>query len=447
MLPAAYDYDKNRNDENGEDAYGLWITDGNGYNIAASKGYEMLSGLQASEFIGLHMSDMLKQKVLDNSVTLKVLAENKPFIIPQTILPNNRKLLASGTPIYDQNGNIIFVVTTVRPYNDLNGEPMNTDTQVYIEGVGKIVSKSPAMQDVLSKASRAACFDSTVIITGESGVGKEVIARLIHHLSRRNNGPFVRVNAGAIPSELFESELFGYKAGAFTGAAHGGKKGLVQAAHGGTLFLDEISELPISMQVKLLRLLQEREFLPVGATHPVKADVRFVAATNRNLRELVDQGKFREDLYYRLNVVPINIPPLRQRPEDIFELINHFLNKMRLDYHIQKRFTSDAISLLLSYEWPGNVRELENLIERIVVLYPDKEITKSIVQEELGLLNPTPGLIINGLEISNLQNAVQEFEKKLIIQALGDTNSLETAAKKLGIHRTTLLRKIQKYKI
>jgi len=169
------------------------------------------------------------------------------------------------------------------------------------------------MQDVLAKASRASCSDATIIITGESGVGKEIIAQFIHHLSRRKNGPFVRVNVGAIPAELFESELFGYKAGAFTGAARGGKKGLVHAANGGTLFLDEISELPISMQVKILRLLQEREYLPVGATEPEYTDVRFIAATNRNLRELVAQGKFREDLFYRLNVIPINIPPLRDK--------------------------------------------------------------------------------------------------------------------------------------
>ncbi|WP_347488752.1 sigma-54 interaction domain-containing protein [Desulfoscipio sp. XC116] len=440
---------KKQNFTHGEDAYGLWITDGRGYNIAASKGYETISGLEARDFIGLHMSEMVKQRVLDNSVTLKVLTEKKSLIIPQTILTNKRKLIAYGTPIYDQGGDIIFVVTTVKPDVNLNGLKNNIHTQVYIDGIGKIVSKSSAMQDVLAKASRAACYNSTVIITGESGVGKEVIAKLIHHLSPRGNGPFIKINAGAIPPELFESELFGYKAGAFTGAARGGKKGLAQAAHKGTLFLDEIGELTKSMQVKLLRLLQEREYLPIGALQPEKVNVRFIAATNRNLHKLVDQGKFREDLFYRLNVIPINIPPLRERPEDICSLINHFFQKLNMNFTVEKTFTSDAMSSLVSYNWPGNVRELENLIERLVVFYPNTTVNGSIIQEELGLLNLTPGLDINKSEFTNLPNAVQEFERKLIIKflSLSNSNSFEDIAKELGIHRTTLIRKLQKYNI
>ncbi|WP_161486110.1 sigma-54 interaction domain-containing protein [Desulfotomaculum copahuensis] len=430
-----------------EDTYGLWITNGKGINIGASKTYELLSGLRADEFIGLHMSEMVRQKVLDNSVTLRVLAENRPATITQTILTNQRKLFATGIPVYDQDGNIILVVTTVKAGVELKEKTINVNSGKYVPGIEKVVTTSAAMKKVMTKAARAACFDSTVIITGESGVGKEVIAKLIHHMSRRNIGPFINVNVGAIPGELFESELFGYRSGAFTGAAHSGKKGLVKAATGGTLFLDEISELPLFMQVKLLHLLQEREYLPVGAVHPEKADVRFIAATNRNLRQLVEEGKFREDLFYRLNVIPIEIPPLRDRMEDIYALSNHFLQRMKNDYQVKKFFTADALSKLISYKWPGNVRELENLIERFIVLYPDIKITSNIVEEELGLFNSTPDLNINDLEFPNLQKSVAEFEKRIILKTIDKTNSLEEAANSLGIHRTTLIRKIQKYKL
>ncbi|WP_165613403.1 sigma-54 interaction domain-containing protein [Desulfotruncus arcticus] len=430
-----------------EDTCGIWITDGKGYNVGASRSYEMLSGLEASDFIGLHMSEMVKQKVLDQSVTLKILTEKRPVTIPQTILTNKRKLFASGTPIYDQDGNIILVVTRVSPGIGLSGKTIGNSKQIYIEGIDKVVATSPAMQNVLAKGARAANFDSTVLITGESGVGKEVVARLIHYLSRRSSGPFARINVGAIPEELFESELFGYRAGAFTGAAHSGKKGLVQAAQGGTLFLDEIGELPASMQVKLLHLLQSGEYLPVGAVQPEFADVRFIAATNRNLRDLVTQGKFREDLFYRLNVVPINIPPLRQRVEDIDLLINFFLERLTSKYQVEKDFTPGARSLLIDYKWPGNVRELENIVERFVVLYPDARIVKGMVEEELGLAKEHLNLESDNWELPNLQQAVQKFEKELIIKALGNSGSPVEVAKTLGIHRTTLLRKMQKYQI
>lgn len=429
------------------DTCGIWITDGKGYNVGASRSYELLSGLEASDFIGLHMSEMVKQKVLDQSVTLKILTEKRPATIPQTILTNKRKLFASGTPIYDQDGNIILIVTRVSPGPGLSGKAIDIGKQIYIDGIDKVVASSPAMQNVLAKGARAANFDSTVLITGESGVGKEVVAKLIHHLSRRSSGPFVRINVGAIPEDLFESELFGYRAGAFTGAAHSGKKGLVQTAQGGTLFLDEIGELPASMQVKILHLLQSGEYLPVGAIQPEFANVRFIAATNRNLRELVTRGKFREDLFYRLNVVPINIPPLRQRVEDIHLLINHFLDRLKRKYHVEKDFTPEARSLLVGYQWPGNVRELENIVERFVVLYPDAQIAQGMVEEELGLAMEHSGMESDELALPNLQQAVQNFEKDLLIKALRNSASPEEAAKTLGIHRTTLLRKMQKYNL
>lgn len=430
-----------------EDTRGIWITDGRGYNVGASKSYELLSGLEASDFIGLHMSEMVKQKVIDQSVTLRILAKKRPTTIPQTILTNKRKLFASGTPIYDREGNIILVVTQVSPDMGLNGKAIDIRKQVYIEGIDKVVASSSAMQNVLTKGARAANFDSTVLITGESGVGKEVVARLIHHLSSRSSGPFVRINVGAIPEELFESELFGYRAGAFTGAVHSGKKGLVQTAQGGTLFLDEIGEMPVSMQVKILHLLQSGEYLPVGALQSEFADVRFITATNRNLRELVARGKFREDLFYRLNVVPINIPPLRQRVEDVDLLINYFLERLKRKYRLEKDFSPGARSLLVNYKWPGNVRELENIVERFVVLYPDVQITQGMVEEELGFAEAHPSPESEELELPNLQQAVLEFEKKLISRAIRNSSSQEEVAKALGIHRTTLLRKMQRYNL
>jgi transcriptional regulator with GAF, ATPase, and Fis domain len=309
------------------------------------------------------------------------------------------------------------------------------------------------MQKVFGLIDKVAATDSTVLVLGESGTGKELVARALHYNSPRSQNAFVPVNCGAIPEELLESELFGHEKGAFTGAFRA-RIGRFELANGGSIFLDEVSEMSPSLQVKLLRVVQEREFERVGGVKSLKTDVRIIAATNRNLEEEVEQGRFREDLYYRLNVIPINLPPLRERRDDIPLLVKHFLAKYGTDRNPSLTgFGKKAMNLLMQYRWPGNVRELENLVERMVVLcegtevepgdLPDKILAAGHAQGPSGLV----GIDLPELGI-DLSSAVNEFEKNIIIQALNRSNWVKNrAAKLLNVNRTTLVEKIKKQKL
>jgi two-component system response regulator AtoC len=305
----------------------------------------------------------------------------------------------------------------------------------------------PVMEKILNISQRVAATDSTVLLMGESGTGKELIARFIHNNSRRASNPFIGVNCGAIPSELLESEMFGHERGAFTGAV-GSRMGLFQLANGGTIFLDEIGEMGSPLQVKLLRVLQEREIRPVGADRTVKVDVRVIAASNRDLTVEVEKGRFREDLFYRLQVIPITVPPLRERRSDIPLLVQHFLDK-----HNQQRpgqpckICDEAMVHLWEYDWPGNVRELENLIERMVILSEDGIIRvenlppniRSFISDKK---IPRPTLTEEGID---LNQAVEEFEYRLIDEALRRTKgNKQAAARLLGLKRTTLVAKLRR---
>ncbi len=312
---------------------------------------------------------------------------------------------------------------------------------------GSMVAKSKAMLSVFKLSEKAAQYNTTVLIYGDSGTGKELIARGIHFIGERSKKPLVPVNCGGIPENLLESELFGYVKGAFTGADKN-KKGLFQEAEGGTIFLDEIGELPLSLQVKILRVLQENEIRPVGDSKTMQIDVRVIAATAKNLEEEVGKGTFREDLFYRLNVLPIKLPPLRNRPEDIPLLSQHFIDKfsISLDKEI-KGITSAAMSILLKHSWPGNVRELENVIERAVVLAEGKNLVPenfpAILEAEL-LTDNMDDL----LEEYSLKAAQKVLEKRLITRALEKTGGNRTrAARLLEISHPSLLSKIKVYNI
>ena len=294
------------------------------------------------------------------------------------------------------------------------------------------VGESEKIKEVRSLIYKAAKFDSPVLIYGESGVGKEVVARLIHNLSKRNKNPFVAINCASIPETLLESELFGYKKGAFTGA-YETKKGLLEIANGGTVFFDEICDLPLSLQAKLLRAIETHSFIPIGSTKEEKVDVRIISATNKDLKKLTQEGKFREDLYYRLNVFPIYIPPLRERKEDIEVLIKHFLKIYSKKFNRKYEIKEEAIEILKNYRWPGNVRELENLIERLVILSENGIIDEKIIPEEIKMEK----------EFVDLKKMEYNFLKKVIEECEGD---IKKAAKKLGIHPSTIYRKLKKYK-
>jgi len=313
----------------------------------------------------------------------------------------------------------------------------------------KVIAESPEMRKVLTLAIRAAKTDTTVMILGESGVGKEVLARIIHNTSNRSEtGSFIQINCGAIPEHLLESELFGYEAGAFTGANPKGKAGLFEIANKGTILLDEIGDLPLKLQVKLLRVLQERELLRIGGTTARKLDVRIISATNVNIWDCVQEGTFREDLYYRLNVLPIEIPPLRERKEDIPPLAMYFISLLNEKFGFEKRIASDSFPILESYSWPGNVREIQNFLERLWVFSDDNLIQPQSVQAQLDSLKAKfkfSSIAVN--ELIPIQEAKELVEKELISLAYNRYPSIRKAAKVLGLDHGSVIRKAEKYGI
>ncbi len=308
----------------------------------------------------------------------------------------------------------------------------------------EIIGQSPEMKKVFSIIERVAKQDSTVLIEGESGTGKELVARAIHRQSHRADKPFIKVNCGALNENLLESELFGHEKGAFTGAIRQ-KRGRFELANGGTLFLDEIGDISPTMQVKLLRVIQEQEFERVGGEQTIKVDVRIISATNKNLAELIKKGLFREDLYYRLSVIPIQLPSLRERKSDIPLLANFFLQKiLKNKPGLKKTIPSESMQLFMDYSWPGNIRELENLVERLVVISPAEEIEPELVAQQLGRTLVAPDSYDEG----SLDQTMSDYEKNLILQALKQAGGIKNkAAKLLGIRTSTLYYKMEKYGI
>ncbi len=308
-----------------------------------------------------------------------------------------------------------------------------------------IVGKSEEMEKVFRLVEKVAETDSTILIFGESGTGKELIAREIHFRSVRSNNPFVSINCGALPESLLESELFGHVKGSFTGAIRD-KEGLFKVAQGGSFFLDEVGETSPTIQVKLLRVLQEREIIPVGGTNPIKVDVRLIAATNADLEKAVTHEKFRADLFYRLNVIPVYLPPLRKRKDDVPLLVNHFLKKYndRVAAETQKTISKQAMDVLVNYGWPGNVRELENVIERAVILEETSEIQVESLPDKLRSREQVHASLIT----DKVQVTLEELEKEYLLRVLEDTHwQKKRASSILGINASTLYRKIQRYNL
>lgn len=437
---------------------GIYITDGDGITLYVNSAYERISGFTKNEVLGKHIKSLIKKGMFSQSAVFKVL-QTKKFASVIHHYVTGKKALATGTPVFDVEGNIVRVVCNVRDISELVKlkkelqeskeltSKFSHEVQELIQqqkrDLGNIVVRSPKMTMVLELAARAACFDSTVLLNGESGVGKEIVAKFLHAKSFRSDKPFIKINCAAIPSSLIESEFFGYTKGSFTGARPEGKPGCFELADGGTILLDEVGEIPLDIQPKLLRVIQDGEITPIGATQQKKVDVRIISATNRNLQEEVKMGKFREDLFFRLNVVPIYIPPLRERKEEIAPLIYHFLKKLNQKYCVQKTITSEVIEALTSYTWPGNVRELENLIEYLFVVSGNEEI----------MLQHLPAYIKKdfyvGSEVrsNSLQDIIESVEKKVIISALKTHKSLRKAAEQLDISPATLSRKAKKYNI
>ena len=437
---------------------GLWISDGEGRVVRINKASEEINDIRAEQVLNRKMEDLVAEGLIDRSVTLEVLKRRAAVTMIQH-LKNGKQVLVTGNPVFDKDGKISLVVVNDRDITELNKlraelEESRALSHRYRRELSKaqwredhfpdIVARSATMHRVFDTALRVAEVDSTVLIQGESGVGKGLVAKLIHRASKRKDGPFIRVDCGAIPEPLIESELFGYEPGAFTGALTKGKPGYFEMAEAGTLFLDEIGELPKNIQVKLLRFMEENEVVRIGGTKQKKIDTRIIAATHRDLGSMVQESSFRKDLFFRLNVVPLRVPPLRERPEDIPPLIHHFLQKYNLKCGASKTLRPSAVDGLCMYPFPGNVRELANLLEQLVVLSPNQEVdfqdlpsavrsgssTGTEMPEELGW---------------NLRNAVERVERETLKKAIKEFGSQRRAAGPLGVNQSTLARKIRKY--
>ncbi|MFZ5648651.1 MAG: sigma-54 interaction domain-containing protein [Bacillota bacterium] len=439
---------------------GISIVDRHGKILSSNPAMQRLYKMAAEDYVGKNVNDLVLEGTFNNSVSAQVISTGRPVTILQEVSSGTR-CLTTGVPVFNEEGQLEMVVVNsydvtelyalkerLRQSQKLAGGYQAELTDMRIAQMQKedIVVRSKKMLDILDLARRLAAVDTTVLIVGESGTGKELVATLLHRASpRRSEKPYIKINCGAIPRDLLEAELFGYEHGAFTGAARDGRSGLFELADGGSVFLDEIGELPIDLQVKLLRVLQEREFNRVGGSKVVKVDVRVIAASNKNLAELVSMGRFREDLYYRLNVVPINVPPLRERVEDIVALAQHYVRNFNRKYGLEKVLSAELIDVMESYTWPGNVRELVNVVERMVVTSKGNILGA----EEFPLDIPVPKNCHVGREINikkvNIQEAVEETEKHVIAEVLQKSRNTTIAAKSLGISRATLARKMRKY--
>jgi len=438
---------------------GMFITDGAGNVLYLNSAYEKIASLKREELLGKNMLDIEKAGVISKSATLIVLKKGKTTSLNQEF-ETGRTALVTSTPIFNEDNKIIFVVTNVRDISELEKLKKKVQTNqnlvkkyVYqIEELknqltenDEIIAEDHKMLNILQSVKRVAKVDTTVLILGETGVGKEEIAKIIYKNSSRVDGAFIKVNCGAIPENLLESEFFGYEKGAFTGANNVGKIGLFELADHGTIFLDEVAELPLNMQVKLLRVLQEETITRIGGHKEIKINVRIISATNNDLEEMVKNGLFREDLYYRLNVIPILIPPLRERRGDIAPLIRHFVDYYNMKYNTNKKIDSKVISILYEYSWPGNIRQIKNNIERMILLSEDNLITSKDIPSDI--IKEQDSEIINEIENKTLKQAVSILEYKMITNAYEKFKNVRDASKSLGIDAATFVRKRKKFSV
>jgi transcriptional regulator with PAS, ATPase and Fis domain len=433
---------------------GVLITDPDGYIIFFSDTYGKFLGMDPKAQIGKHTTD-----VIENSRMHIVAKTGIPEINhPHQIMGRNQ--IVQRIPIFtDGKLSAVFGQVMFEDIKDVQilADKLNileSKVQLYEKELANlraskyscrnIVGESSVMQELRKMGQRAAKVNSPVLLVGESGTGKELFAHAIHRASERHKLPFIRLNCAAIPKDLLEAELFGYEPGAFTGAGNRGKPGKFELAHQGTIFLDEISELPLALQVKLLRVLQERTFERVGASKPITVQVRLIAATNRDLERAVAEGEFRGDLYYRLKVVPIHIPPLRERREDIPLLVDHFLKRFRQEHQKPATIMPDALARLVEYHWPGNVREVENTLERLVIMGRQSQITLQDVVAAIGD-RARPASTAAAGEAS-LTSSVEDLERQQIVKAMEEAGGVQAkAAKGLGITPRQLGYRLKKY--
>ncbi|HKM01702.1 MAG TPA: sigma 54-interacting transcriptional regulator [Sedimentibacter sp.] len=438
---------------------GIYITDELGKTTFVNDAFLNLSGLTREQIIGKTVYDLRRYDILPNSCCAKVIETMGPVSTVNHYYKGQR-CLVSGSPIFDESGNLAKTIAVIRDVSELDVlmKTITKDKNSFIKSDYDLKTKevndpveiinNVRMKNIYKKARKISNVDSTILILGETGVGKDFIATYIHSISDRKNGKFIKINCGAVPEHLLESEFFGYEEGAFTGAQKGGKKGLFEEANGGILYLDEIGDMPYTLQVKLLSAINDRMFYRIGGISPIEFNARIIAATNHDLQQLVEEKKFRADLYYRLNVVTFIIPPLRSRKEDIIPLTTQFLEYYNNKYGKNSYFTSNCLENFLIYEWPGNIRELKNIIERLVLMTDNAEINTDLFREHLIMTENNTGLTDLFLsDRKTLKEKTEDYEKEIIESTLAVSKNMKEAALRLGIDISTLVRKKQKYSI
>jgi PAS domain S-box-containing protein len=438
-------------------ADGVWVCDSTPTLLWVNSACEDLNNIRREDVCGKTVDELLSKGNFDTDVTHRVLREKKPVAIIQRV-KSKRTLLVNGIPIFDRKGNIKYVVGSERDVTELNMLKAELEQKQEVAKkiqselhsmkirdlkMEEIVAVSESMERVVDTVLRVADFDTSVLLTGPSGSGKSLIARLVHDGSSRRDKPFLVLNCGTIPDSLAEAELFGYTEGAFTGAQKGGKSGLIEAAGGGTLFLDEIDAFSLDVQVKLLTFLDTKSFIKVGGVRVQQVDVRLIAATNSNLELKVKEGKFRQDLWYRLNVVPIALPALSDRPDDIFPLITHTLKQLCSRHGTAKSIDRHAMDVLSRYHYPGNVRELENILEHSYILCQSDKITATdLPQNVLDASSPVRSLQST---TQNLKLALESVEREYLHAGCRQFQTQGEIADSLGISQPTVARLLKKH--
>jgi PAS domain S-box-containing protein len=443
----------------------IFITDGNAKVLYVNPAYERNTGIKATDVVNRTVPDILKEGTLfRGGVTLDVLKRKEKVSKLSTTYVTGKEEwgYATGVPVFDDGGNIKRVVISSRKIESFTA--LQEDYERFVQEVKRtrvqpnvrilknsdtdaipdlMIGSSETLSNIWSIINKAADTDATILITGESGVGKELVANEIYKLSQRKNKPFIKINCAAIPSNLLESELFGYEKGSFSGADSKGKPGLFELANNGTLMLDEIGDMPLDLQCKLLRAIQNREIFHVGGITPIKLDIRIIVSTNADLRAKINDGSFRKDLYYRLSTIPIHIPPLRERTEDIPELCEYFLDIFIKKYNRTITLNNSHYSLLKLYDWPGNIRELENVIEYLVICHSGSgEIGNEVIPNILKMHSAEQPLMTFGLN-----EAVEAYEKDLIQKVLNNCKNLKEVGQILNVDASTISRKIKQYGI
>jgi PAS domain S-box-containing protein len=441
----------------------LWVCDGQGYVVNINKASEKLNKIRKQDVIGKKVDELIQRGMFDKSVTTQVLKKKKQVTIVQNVKKTKNKILATGTPVFNESGEISLVVINSRDLTSLNiikekleksleesDRLRNVLQEMNLQEMKKqdVVGESEAIQSVLKIALKLSHMEvSNILLLGESGTGKGLMAKFIHKNSRRKNKIFMQINCAALPDNLLEAELFGYEKGAFTGARSNGKPGLIELSENGTLFLDEIGEIPLVLQSKLLKYFDDQKVMRVGGIKPRKIDCTIIAATNRNLESRVKQKRFRQDLFYRINTFTITMPPLRERPEDIFDIVNHYLDKYNKQFQAQKKISFEAFSMIQKYNFPGNVRELKNIIKKGVVLsdsrYLDEHLLKDfrLTTEIIKPFNPEE------VNVFNFKNAMMAYEKDILLHMLKICRTTREIAKKMEIDHSTVVRKLKKYSL